>query len=240
MRCKSSVLRCALVQSTVKGQRDYYKEEKEASAEKVRHQRLIFFLIVTLFCLLTCVAALLVQWRRKVLTLKNDRILDMYEELKSSQLEKDKKNANYISTLKEMRQGYSKLLSTELVNVFELCEKYFSKNTGNKILNLDVTSAQLPDELMKINKCGFSAVELERFINENMAGIMRDFREDCPLPEESDYWLMCLLMIGLNGGVISMIMNLPTKDAVYMRKFRLKETIKSSNSMNKDKYLLVF
>ncbi len=139
-----------------------------------------------------------------------------------------------------MRQGYSKLLSTELVNVFELCEKYFSKNTGNKILNLDVTSAQLRDELMKINKCGFSAVELERFINENMAGIMRDFREDCPLPEESDYWLMCLLMIGLNGGVISMIMNLPTKDAVYMRKSRLKETIKRSNSMNKDKYLLVF
>ena len=66
---------------------------------------------------------------------------------------------------------------------------------------------------------------------------MKHFREDFPDYKEEDYRFLTYLIIGFDATIISIICNIPTQAAVYMKKSRIKNRIRNSTSDFKEHYL---
>ncbi len=69
---------------------------------------------------------------------------------------------------------------------------------------------------------------------------MKKFRSDFKDWNESDIRLFSCIVAQFDAVLILKIFNLPSKDAVYMRKGRLKGRILKSGSLEKSRYLLFF
>lgn len=80
----------------------------------------------------------------------------------------------------------------------------------------------------------------ENALNEEMDGIMAAFRKDFPSLHPLDYRIFCYYAIGFDATLISYITALPSTNAVYHRKNRLKKRIKESNARKKEQYLRIF
>lgn len=79
---------------------------------------------------------------------------------------------------------------------------------------------------------------LEKFINELYGNAMKHFRKEIKLPSEDHYRLVCLLLAGVSINFISSLSG-ETTNAIYKRREKIREIIKSSDSPNKELYLLI-
>lgn len=78
---------------------------------------------------------------------------------------------------------------------------------------------------------------LEKAINARKGNIVLRFKKDFPNLTEKDYMFFCFSVVGFDASAISVLMDLPSKGAVYTRKFRLKQEVIKSEISNKNEYL---
>ena len=78
---------------------------------------------------------------------------------------------------------------------------------------------------------------LENAINSKNKNIVKNIREDFSEMSDSDYLLFCFSIVGFDASTISVLLDLPSKGAVYTRKYRLKQVIDQSSVPNKKEYL---
>lgn len=83
-------------------------------------------------------------------------------------------------------------------------------------------------------------LEFESELNRTYNNVMKKFRQDYADLCEADIRLFSCVVAQFDAVLILKIFNLPSKDAVYMRKARLKEKIRQSGSTDKERYLLFF
>lgn len=79
---------------------------------------------------------------------------------------------------------------------------------------------------------------LEKLVNELYGGTMHKFRKEIKLPNEEHYRLVCLLLAGLSINFIATLTG-ETTNAIYKRRDKIREIIKTSSTSCKDIYLLV-
>ena len=79
---------------------------------------------------------------------------------------------------------------------------------------------------------------LEKLVNELYGGTMHKFRKEIKLPSEEHYRLVCLLLAGLSINFIATLTG-ETTNAIYKRRDKIREIIKTSSTSCKDIYLLV-
>ena len=77
----------------------------------------------------------------------------------------------------------------------------------------------------------------EKALNEEMDGIMSDFRADYPGLNPIDYRIFCYYAIGFDATLIAVITSSPSVNSVYHRKNRLKKKISESLVPRKERYL---
>ena len=75
-------------------------------------------------------------------------------------------------------------------------------------------------------------------MNELYGGTMHKFRKEIKLPSEEHYRLVCLLLAGLSINFIATLTG-ETTNAIYKRRDKIREIIKTSSTSCKDIYLLV-
>lgn len=79
---------------------------------------------------------------------------------------------------------------------------------------------------------------LEKLVNELYGDTMHKFRKEIKLPSEEHYRLVCLLLAGLSINFIATLTG-ETTNAIYKRRDKIREIIKTSSTSCKDIYLLV-
>lgn len=75
-------------------------------------------------------------------------------------------------------------------------------------------------------------------MNELYGDTMHKFRKEIKLPSEEHYRLVCLLLAGLSINFIATLTG-ETTNAIYKRRDKIREIIKTSSTSRKDIYLLV-
>lgn len=79
--------------------------------------------------------------------------------------------------------------------------------------------------------------EFEAMMNREFDDVMAHYREDFPGGKESDYLVVCYLFAGFDGATICTLTGLPSKQAVYSRKTRLLQKIRTGKSPHQEQFV---
>jgi len=78
---------------------------------------------------------------------------------------------------------------------------------------------------------------LEQTIDRQQRNVINRFKREFPEMTDNDYLFFCLNAAGFDAATISVLMDMPSKGAVYTRKTRLKDVIKESDIRDKELFL---
>ncbi len=138
-------------------------------------------------------------------------------------------------TLYELRSEYARIYHSQFKYLGDLCETYLRANERRDSQRIVYEKVQ--DMIKDISLDENGQKRFEHKINNKLDGIMRHFREDYSWLSEKDYRFVSYLFVGFDATTISIILNMPSVDAVYMRKSRIKKMIRESNTKRKETYL---
>lgn len=77
----------------------------------------------------------------------------------------------------------------------------------------------------------------ENMVDKKLDNIMTHFRSDFPKYSEDDYRFVSCVFVGFDATTLSIIFNMSSISAVYMRKSRLKKMVSESGSVYRQNYL---
>ncbi|MBO4571710.1 MAG: hypothetical protein J5699_07280 [Bacteroidales bacterium] len=222
-------------QSAVKAQRDYAEELLKESETARKKTTQLYVLSLLLFLSLVSLVILLILRRNDRLRAENENLNSSAESIRMylSEVQEEHKIVE-----KQLRQEFIKANQLHFKELGVLYESMLSPRVDKKSYKkLYDKASSLLDSFAEGNS-GYD--EFEKSVNEKVGGIMSSFRSDCPGLEEKDYRLMCFVISGFDATTISIFSGISSKDAVYMRKSRLKHLIQSSQAKNKERYLEFF
>ncbi len=212
-----------LRQSTLQAQITYLKEEQAELQQKDRKRKLLY--AIALFALASGTALFIITKRRKMLQ-ERESLLEYIQSL-SADYEQSKDDRTTI------RQQYITLCQTHFRQIGRFNEiLYQYSNCGD---------ASLYKELKKIvqnvrdNKK--SQEEFEKILNDSLNNVMTHFRESFPNKKERYYQIASFLFAGFSASTISQIIYDYSKDNIHLAKFRLKKSIRESDSPYKEQFL---
>lgn len=80
--------------------------------------------------------------------------------------------------------------------------------------------------------------KIERIVNECNGNVMKHFRKEIELPNETFFQLSCYLLVGYSVNFIASAMGV-SKNVIYKRREQIREIINNSDSLNKDLFLQI-
>ena len=137
--------------------------------------------------------------------------------------------------LNSIRREYIMTYKSQFNTLGELCETYIKSadyKDSHKMVYDKVKSM-----VKQISGDESGQRSLEDMIDRSLDNIMKHFREDFPSYSEVDYRFVSYMIVGFDATTLCMILGLPSKDAVYMKKMRIKKKIQKCTSLYKDFYL---
>ena len=246
MPYQDSVFRRQLQYSAAKAQRDYLALKKEDIEKEYSFNRMIFFLVATLLVLL--VILLYFTYIRRVERIKREKesLVEISEAVnRQLSLTLDTKESeihNLRSHIREndrilaiLRAEHIQMYKSQFKALGELCEVFVSANEHKE--SHKFVYERVRSMLKDFNGDESSHLHFEKKVNKSLNNIMKHFREDFPDYKEEDYRFLTYLIIGFDATTISIICNIPTQAAVYMKKSRIKNRIRNSTSDFKEHYL---
>lgn len=246
MPYQDSLFRSQLQHSAAKAQRDYLSLKNDEIKKASEFNRKLFFLVVVLMVLVVIVLYLtyVVRIERKVK--EKESLIEISEAVcKQLSLTVDTQESeinNLRSHIREndrilatLRAEHVQMYKSQFKALGELCEVFVSANEykeSHKFVYERVRSM-----LKDFNGDESSHLHFEKKVNKSLNDIVKHFREDFPDYKEEDYCFLTYLIIGFDATTISIICNIPTNAAVYMKKARIKKRIQNSSSEFKERYL---
>ncbi len=216
----------ALGETVAASQRDYFRSEAQAQAEKLKAARLKMWLI-SLAALLAIAALAIAAYLRR----QEER-----RKLEAETAEKDR----YLSLAEDLRKqlATSSAKQDEIpwnVDALErLCEQYYiyegTENLQPKILKEVKSIVEGLRSDSKIQK------SLENLLDDNYDGIMQKLRKEFPNWKNEEYLLYIFTASGFSTTTISTLLE-KDKKAIYNRVWRLKNRIDNSDAPDKDIFL---
>ena len=216
-----------LRQSTLKAQRDYFIEEQVEMRSKAQKQRAL--LIASIVAFFVLVAGGIFSYKRK----KRKMLEEQYSLIESLQ----SLSADY-DQVKDERA----LIRSQYINI---CQAHFEQlGRINELLHnfTKEKDSNLYKEVKKavqsIQDDENSQEEFEKILNNSLNNVMIHFRETFPNKKERYYQLVSFLFAGFNAATISTILYDYSRN-IYLLKFRLKKSIRESESPYKEQFLLL-
>lgn len=229
---QDSLVNLKLSQATAKARVNYFALKNSQIEVKEKNEQ-IFFLFVLVF-LLFVVAAIYLFYRTRTEKLKKERtkLAEIAESMrKRLQDEIGERDAKMLAIRKE----YIEMYRSQFKYLGDLCEAYLLANERRDSQRIVYEKVQ---EMIKdINGDVAGQQRFEISINSGLNNIMKHFREDFPNYSEADYRFVSYLFAGFDATTISIILGMPSVDAVYMKKSRIKKTILNSEATYKQEYL---
>lgn len=230
-------------QSSAVAQRNYYQLSNfEKDHEMLLHRLWMVVLVLSSTLVVACVSALL--YRRYSKADKERRKLTLLVEAADRNLAESKESSDLrLKDLEILQADYLKLYKGQCQWMFPFAEiLYGSKDKKPKqsLLKSGVLDniIQTLGDINSESQQGQIAFESE--LNRVYDNVMRKFRTDFKDWNENDIRLFSCVVAQFDAVLILRIFDLPSKDAVYMRRSRLKEKIRQSDSKNKNCYLMFF
>ncbi|MCM1176500.1 MAG: hypothetical protein NC308_02420 [Clostridium sp.] len=246
---QDSIITVKLQQSSSRAQRDYFALRELQNRIRLRNRSMMFTLIVFVLLLLTVVLSYIFRIRRAAMQAEISEVI-MASEIVRHQLENEKK-FKYLErarfdreiqdreeTLAKLRSDYARIYQRQFKDLGDLCEMFLNAE-GRR----DSQKSMYNEVKKKIEVFIGDASEQSKFeslLNSRMNDVMSHFRRDFPSFSEEDYRFVSYVLAGFDATTLSVILNMPSQSAVYMKKSRLKKQILSSDLANKDEYLSLF
>ena len=219
---QSESSRKALRQSVIKAQLDYTDAQNRLLVEKASARKTLSLLIIFI---LVAVAIVIWQWIHNQMR--------KAEEEKESMLET-------ISKLTELRvrepiaDKYVEVYRTYLQQMGTIRDMLRESHTEEGAERL-IQRLKTMMQNLRLDK--IRQGEFEAMMNREFDDVMTHYREEYPGANESDYLIVCYLFAGFDGSTICTLAGLPSKQAVYSRKSRLRQKIQSGNAPHREQFL---
>lgn len=234
----------ALGETVAASQREYFRSEALAQAEKLKAARLKMWLIALAALLAIAVIAIAAYLRRQeerrkleAETAEKDRYLSLAEDLRK-QLAASSAMQEEAACAKESDGSDDKKTRLKIpwnVDALErLCEQYYiyegTENLRPKILKEVKSIVEGLRGDSKIQK------SLENLLDDNYDGVMQKLRKEFPNWKNEEYLLYIFTASGFSTTTISTLLE-KDKKAIYNRVWRLKNKIGNSDAPDKDIFL---
>lgn len=226
-RTQDSIIRQALNQNINSTLVQYYKQEEEMAAYKLKHEKqlrigICIFGILFITALYIFYRIHLKAKQRKV----EDTVLlatELRDKLHRLDSEMQKKEGVIDDLLKQKFDTLEKLCST----YYEHSDvQQARKRIYNQVVKL----------ISEFKPQSTAQADLEAFLNTYKDNLMLHFRQELPKLKERDYQLFLYHALGLSPQSISVFLQEKT-DVIYNRKNRLKSKIQNSQSNKKELFL---
>jgi len=228
-------------QSSALAQRNYYRLLSSEREQSMLIQR--FWTTIVVFISIIMIVIISVLLYKKYLKAERERIkLVLLNEASENRLaESDKSKEKMLKDISVIQSDYLKLYKSQCRWMSEFAEIFCdSKKKDSKSIQSEVYG-RIYRIVSGINSNdNMGQLEFESELNRTYNNVMKRFRQDYADLCETDIRLFSYVVAQFDAVLILKIFNLPSKDAVYMRKVRLKEKIRHSGSKDKDFYLLFF
>lgn len=227
-------------QSSSVAQKNYYLEQIiEREKALIRHRIWTYcYVAISLFVILF-IGVFLYKRAHKAEE-ERQRILLLKEAADVRLDETDKSISQIKADYEIIKKDYLKLYISQgswLVKLADIL--YTSRRKDLKPYGL---RAEVYDKIAElvggINNGYTGQLGFEAELNKIYGGIMAQFRNEFIGLNETDIRFFSCIVAGFDASTILKIFDMPSKGAVYMRKKRLKETIRNSDAPNKDRFLL--
>lgn len=137
--------------------------------------------------------------------------------------------------LSSLRSEYARMYKTQFKTLGKVCETYLLANEKKDSQRFVYEKVQRMVKDISGDSAGQK--RFERMIDKSQNDIMKHFREEFPKYSEEDYRFISYIFVGFDATLLSIIFNMPSVDAVYMKKSRIKKVIMKSCAVYKDLYL---
>ena len=227
LHLQDSVIQMILKQSVVKAQRDYFEEVSTRASERMRYQRILIWLLVSLFALALLAGAALNSRRKAMheaeLSRLGDILLQTETLLKQTEDEREDYKAKYIAKFKG-----------QFVTLRQMTENYLGAQGRSDQKEYVFRKVAEMAKLVSDDKEGH--YQLEQQLNKELGNIMARFRKDIPGKDESTYRFVCYLIAGFDPPAISLLMGYSI-GFIYKKKSLLVAEISRIDSPHKQEYL---
>lgn len=140
--------------------------------------------------------------------------------------------------LQALRSEYAHMYKAQFKGLGDLCETFIRANEHRD--SHRIVYDKVKDMLKEINGDRSGYNRFEKMIDKTLNNIMKHFREDFPNFSENDYRFISYIIVGFDATTLSVIFDMPSQAAVYMKKSRIKKQIVNSESNYKPFYLEMF
>ena len=228
-------------QSSALAQRNYYRLLSSEREQSMLIQR--FWTAIVVFISIIMIVIISILLYKRYLKAERERIkLVLLNETSENKLaESDKSKEKMLKDISVIQTDYLKLYKSQCRWVSEFAEVFCdSKKKDSKSRQSEVYGRiyRIVSGINSNDNVG--QLEFESELNRTYNNVMKRFRQDYADLCEADIRLFSCVVAQFDAVLILKIFNLPSKDAVYMRKARLKEKIRQSDSTDKERYLLFF
>lgn len=215
-----------LRQSTLQAQNTYLKEEQAELQQRDRKRKLLFILSVLILLALAAGAALFITAKRRKMRQERESLLEYIQSI-SADYEQSKDDRAII------RQQYIALCQTHFQQIGRFNELLYQySNYGDTSLY-----KELKKIVHNVRDSRKSQEEFEKILNDSLNNVMTHFRESFPDKKERYYQIASFLFAGFSTSSISQIIYDYSKDNIHLAKFRLKKSIRESDSPYKEQFL---
>jgi len=215
-----------LRQSTLKAQRDFFKEEQAEMHSKAQKNQIILITSIVLFLVLVAGSTLFLKRKNKRMLEEQYSLLESIHAL----------SADYGQVKDEralIRSQYIKICKShfqQLGRINELLHNFMKERDSSLYKEVKKAVHNIQDDAK-------SQEEFEKILNDSLNNVMIHFRETFPNKKERDYQLASFLFAGFNAASISTILYDYSKDNIYLLKFRLKKSIYETDNPYKEQFL---
>ncbi|MBP5382889.1 MAG: hypothetical protein J6Y45_06005 [Bacteroidales bacterium] len=233
---QSEILNIALSQATMKAHRERAVQQQNKAEKDARIQRIIYSLAIALLLVVFALMFLLI-WRRYERTRDESiRLKELTERIHRQLKEVESKMISSSSV--SLEESYIRLYQSRFKEMGILYERLcYAERHGSEA---QVILSEVKRMLKGIQMDSGGSRRFEDMIDEQLDGIMAQFRKDFPRRSEKDYRLMSFIIAGFDANTTAFLLGLPSTAAVHMRKSRLKAAVMSSNERIINRYLKFF
>ena len=223
---QDSIVVAKLSQSLVAIQRDYLADNalREKQYSQLLKTRQAVLLLSIAFLLLLLIGVIVILRKREIR--KVSRYESLLEEMKGDLFGQE---------VTKMREQFKRVYQHHFDLLAQFYEEYdIQRRNGVPEQKRNRQILKIIDGLRGDTESG---TRFEAVVNEDMDGIMDQFRTDYPYFKELDYRLFCYYVAGFGTKTISIIVRDMSADSIYMRKSRMKKLIQESDCPRRERYL---
>ena len=246
---QDSLVNIKLSQATAEARVNYFALNNSQLKIKEKNNQLIFLVVYILFFLAISIVFFVFRSRNEKLKTERTKLAGIAESmrvrlLESEELVSSKKTEinllqNEINsrekTLLSIRGSYANMYKAQFKYLGDLCETYLLAN--KKRDSQRVVYEKVEEMIKDINGDLAGQRRFERILDSKLNKIMNHFRQDFPKYSEADYRFVSFLFASFDATTICIILDMPSVDAAYMKKSRIKKTILNSDAVYKQDYL---